>query len=327
MPHPDRWETSSMEQGSKESRLGPYRTREIVKEEKLSIPDAERIMGRENFFGPSAVEKAFKGIMLGPEDIPDIPFSQEELERAKELGQVLILQINKAPDGEPLTIKKMTELHQSRSIRTRKCKISHWFLGDDKKEKFLTIDTPKPSWVLVSKEFIPNLNLENKESINYLDQTQALAEYLKNRVFEGKELPPHYQEAIDEFNALYEKLRGNTIVDRLRYIPLPERSEIPDDILDILTEKLPKLKINKLVRPSPVDAMYDIIICSQIFPVKNSKKGTASCIFTSCSFSINDEVVSVGCEEGKGYQYLFIRLEGMFSKVGGNKGVLFFRTP
>ena len=35
MPHPDRWETSSMEQGSKESRLGPYRTREIVKEEKV----------------------------------------------------------------------------------------------------------------------------------------------------------------------------------------------------------------------------------------------------------------------------------------------------
>ncbi|MDP3956352.1 MAG: hypothetical protein Q8Q18_03870, partial [bacterium] len=54
----------------------------------VSIEHAAEILGKENVFGPKEVEKTF-GVRLT--EVPGISFSVEEIERAKNLGQMLVL--------------------------------------------------------------------------------------------------------------------------------------------------------------------------------------------------------------------------------------------
>src|SRR3989304_293049 len=86
--------------------------KDLIKETKDLIPtspdQAKEIFGND-FLGREAVKKAF-GIDIPKAEIPAIPFSREDLERARELGQFLILRYNKAPDGQPLSMKKMNDM-------------------------------------------------------------------------------------------------------------------------------------------------------------------------------------------------------------------------
>ena len=110
--------------------------------------EAKEIL-QENYLGPEAIEKAF-GIRLNPENIPPILFTKEELERAKELGQSLILRMDKAPDGQPLTMQKMQELLQPQFTSEAKGKIldnTDWYQNED----FFTKETPKLHWALASR--------------------------------------------------------------------------------------------------------------------------------------------------------------------------------
>ena len=66
-----------------------------------SVAEAKDIMGEKSVLGPEEVEKCF-AITLS--DIPPIPFSRVELENAKRLGHLLILRIDRAADGEPLSM-------------------------------------------------------------------------------------------------------------------------------------------------------------------------------------------------------------------------------
>ncbi len=75
------------------------------------IKSAQEIMSKD-FLCPEAIAKAFPGITLETKNIPNIPFSKEDLLRAKELGQCLILHVDKAPDGAPMTMQKIIELRQ-----------------------------------------------------------------------------------------------------------------------------------------------------------------------------------------------------------------------
>ena len=59
---------------------------------------AKEILGKK-FFGPEQIEKVF-GAHLESEDVPDIPFSKNDLETAKKLGQTLILRIDEL-EGAP----------------------------------------------------------------------------------------------------------------------------------------------------------------------------------------------------------------------------------
>ncbi|MCX6782123.1 MAG: hypothetical protein NTW66_03340 [Candidatus Magasanikbacteria bacterium] len=64
-------------------------------EGEVTLAEAERIFG-EDFHGPEAVEKTFD-FHVRESEVPPIPFSQEDLERAKELGQMLILRPRHRP--------------------------------------------------------------------------------------------------------------------------------------------------------------------------------------------------------------------------------------
>ncbi len=76
---------------------------------KEQIEKAQEMMGEKEVMGPSEIKKAF-GIEIKESEVPPIPFNEAELERAKELGQFLVLRVNKAQDGQALNMLKMHEI-------------------------------------------------------------------------------------------------------------------------------------------------------------------------------------------------------------------------
>lgn len=206
---------------------------------------AKEVMGEE-FFGYQEVGKAF-GIEVSPENVPEIPFSREELERAKELNQFLVLRVDKAPDGKPLSLQKINEI-----LKGKVSDGSKLLYADDgkggiqsdswhKNEEFSKNEAPRLAWALVSKEVIPN-----STSKNYLQQTEELVNYIKNSVFKGKEIPDEYQEAIKEF----EKEKDGI-------------GKIISSEWQKAAEKLSNLKISQLTRQNPAEVLYDIAIYFQ----------------------------------------------------------------
>ncbi len=199
----------------------------------LKIYIAEQIFGKD-FLGPDAIKTAFD-FTPKAKDIPDIPFSLAEIERAKELGQFLVLRINKTPDGRPLTMKKMNELKGRKTKDGGKILYnSDWY----KDEKFFTTDTPSLGWALVSKQVIPNIT--NK---NYLEQTEEIVNYLETEVFKDQPMSLECKEAIDEFNRDKEEIQ-----------PLMESN------WKLAAKKLAQLKVNRLFRNTPSEVLYDVLL-------------------------------------------------------------------
>ena len=193
----------------------------------------------EDFFGEEQVEKAF-GITLAPEDVPDIPFEQAELEKAKELGQMLVLRVDRAADGTPLTMQKMQELLQPQFDTAGSGKVLYntdWYKGED----FFTKETPQLSWALVGKQVLPD-----STSKNYLQQTELIAEYLTKKVFVGGAIPQEYQAALDEFS------RRKTAIQGLMTSDWQEAAR-----------QLAELQLNQLTRQKPVDGLYDMLLQDQ----------------------------------------------------------------
>ena len=207
--------------------------RDALKEKLFVFSEkAREIMGKEDFLGQEAVEKAF-GIKLNKKEIPRIPFKKEELERAKELGQFLVLRTE-------LTMEKMNELLQAEFGEQNKGKIlydTNWYQNED----FFKKDTPKLEWALTSKEVIPDSTFKN-----YLEQIELIADYLKNQIFKDKQMPKEYEEAIEKF----EKQKQN-----IEKLMKGDRKEA--------AKQLSELKINQLTRQSPSEALYDILVYFQ----------------------------------------------------------------
>src|SRR3989338_833766 len=60
----------------------------------IEFQEAKELLG-EDLIGPEEIEKT---LGVSPEEIPDIPFSREALERAKQMGQMLVLRVEKTED-------------------------------------------------------------------------------------------------------------------------------------------------------------------------------------------------------------------------------------
>ena len=225
----------------------------------VSLEQAQEIMDREgiqNFMGPEQIKITF-GIELKPEQIPKIPFSKEELEQARELGQMLVLRVDKASDGKPLTMEKLNGLLQGQTKdgknvlygyneTEKKMKDDCWYKNED----FFTKDSPQAGWALVSKEVIPHSHNESgvDEKRNYLVQTEKLIEYLTTKVFQGREIPPIYNQAIKEFN----QIRQREKLDELITQDWQRAAQI-----------LENLQITQLLRQTPVEILYDLLIYFQ----------------------------------------------------------------
>jgi hypothetical protein len=199
------------------------------KSESIKTEKAKEIMGKD-FLGPDQIEKAF-GIKI--KNVPDIQFTIDELKEAKNRGEMLVLYTDKAPDGQPLTMEKMSTLLKPQFDRDSKGEVfrdTQWCQN----EEFFKKDVPKVKWGVVGKGFVTN-----STSKNYLWQTEALADYVKNTIFKGQRLPADYQDAIMEFDSQ----KGN--LDTLLGKDWNEAGK-----------KLAALKLNQMTRISPVEDTY-----------------------------------------------------------------------
>ena len=228
----------------------------------ISVEKAAEIM-KENFLGPEAIKKTFG---FTPEAIPPIPFKQEELKRAKELNQILILQVSEDESKNPLTMKSMNE--KVRGVATAANKLLYnidWY----KDELFFTNESVSSGWKLVSKEVIP----ETQKNKNYLEQTEILIDHLKTAVFENHPLPQEYEDAIAEFET--EKAGIAAIID---------------SDWKKAGEMLLKLKITTLLKESAPDLLYRLILEDN----SNNQKLLGAIYSWTKSRSSDGHLVSVG---------------------------------
>ena len=160
--------------------------------EGATLADDERILGKESVLGHKDVEAVFGK----PDRIPAIPFSPQELERAKELGQQLILQVD--------TMAHPTERRKAMALTLENLKQKFTKAHDDgkvffnqdwyKNEDFWKKEKPRVGWRLTSNDLLPE-----STSKRYLEQTDLLVEHLQKQVFKGMKLPKQYEDAIAEF--------------------------------------------------------------------------------------------------------------------------------
>jgi hypothetical protein len=238
------------------------------------IETAMEIMGTKEVFGPEDLKNIW-GIELSPEEIPEIPFSKEDFERAKELGQYLVLRADKTPDGKPLTILAMNELQEEKFKDAGGGKILYskddeWKMESD----FYTKEAPEISWSLTSKEVIPD-----STSKNYLKQTEIIANYLRNEVFKGTVTFGEYQKAIGEFNKKKEKIE-----------------KLMDSDWQKAAEELENLKITQLTRQTPSEVLFDGIS----YFLKNKEKLLESKYTWTRRRHSDGKLVRVGLADGGG---------------------------
>jgi len=214
------------------------------KEGLATLEEAERIMGN-NFLGPKEINLAFHD-KVRVKETPRIPFTVAELERANELGQELILCVDKALDGQPLSMKKMNEILKGKAKDDNKLLYdTDWYKDED----FYKNKAPQLGWKLTSKEVIPG-----STSKNYVDQTQVIIGYLLKEAFTGKQ-PVEYLMAIDEF----EKKKA-------------EIKKLLDSNWEKAAEEIEKLKITALTRETPEEVLYRLILSEE----KSGKKSLPS---------------------------------------------------
>jgi len=219
----------------------PEVKRTATPEAKLEGPIAEQIeaaiekLGRENVFGPQEVEKTF-GVRLA--EVPDVPFSIEELERAEKLGQMLVLRVDKTAEGKPMSMEAMNEILVKKWQKEGKGEIFRTAEGwrDWIGKEFFTTEHPRLGWALVSKDVLPE-----SLSKNYLEQTEVIIKTLRDKAFKDLELPEEYTEAIAEFESKKKKL-----------------TELMDSNWQEAAKQLVALKITQLTRQNIPEAVYDV---------------------------------------------------------------------
>lgn len=200
-----------------------------------SMEKAREIMGKD-FLGPEEIKKAL-GIEV--DKVPGIPFTANEIEKAKGLGQMFILRVEKASNGEPLTIEKIGDLLSGKDKDGGEVLYENdWY----ENENFFIEETARPGWALVSKESIPGSNGEK-----YLEQTEIIVDYLKDKVFLDRSVPAEYQTAIDEFES--------------QKSSIARMAEEGD--WKTATKILEGLSITQLTRQTPVEVLYDVIVAYQ----------------------------------------------------------------
>lgn len=263
------------------------------------LREAELIMSPADVLGPEAIKKSF-GIEVRMEAVPPIPFSREELERAKTLGQLLILRVNKSSDGTDLTMNKMNELLLEKFKREGLGKVvyegSDWY----KTEEFFTSETPSLGWALVSKEVIPD-----STSKNYLGQTEVLANYIKNQLFLGMPIPSQWQEALDEFWAKKDLI-------------YPLVSSTDELLWKDAAKQLSELKLNRLARQTPTEVLYDLLVRFQT----SSERLLENRYTWTKRLSSRGGLVGVGYFDADGAHVSDVRPD----RSGGSLGVSFSRS-
>ena len=195
----------------------------------IKLQEAREAIGQENFLGPKEVEQALD-LQIPEESIPEVPFSLEELKRAKALNHFLILRLDR------FTSKELYERYNQLHANPQEPLLydTDWYQNED----FYTQDKPKLAWALVSREVLPS-----STDKNYLQQTQELIHYLKNQVYKDQPAPPDFNTWVAEFDSQKAAL-----------------AQLITSNWQEAARKLSKLAINQHYRPSFADSLYDLAI-------------------------------------------------------------------
>ena len=254
----------------------------------IEFQEARELLGEDLIGGPEEIEKTWG---VRPEEIPDIPFSREELERAKEMGQMLLLRVDRTEDGKPMSMEVMIDIIQKRWDKEGKGKLlytdneyKNWKerTGADFGQK-----SPRTGWALVSKELLPQ-----STSKNYAQQTELMVAYLKDNVFSAQggsasggkdmEIPEEYEEAFQEWEQV--KQTDKNIQDFL-----PNQTN-PNDVGQQAAKELAELKIPQLTRQSIQETIYDLAL----YYDKNGKRLLPNVYTWSNSRSAGGDLVDLG---------------------------------
>ena len=258
-------------------------------EDVTSAEHALEIMGSDQFIGPNDIENTFG---FQPENIPEILFSKEELERARELGQKLILYVDTKEDGTAFVVGDMKKILPAETQDDGTFFHNDWYESDEITNKI----TARPGWRLTTPEVI-----EGSISKNYLDQTQELIKYVQEKVFQDQELPPEYLDAIEEFNQNKDAI-----------------AELMNSNWKEAAKQLSVLSINQLTRENFAEIIYRFAVIEK----KYGTKELASNYSWSNTLDSNDELVRVGDFDSDGLDVYSYRPDDS----DGNIGVCFSRS-
>lgn len=193
-------------------------TEAIEAKERVDLREAERIMGKD-FIGPAAIEKAYG---FKPDVIPEIPYTREQLEQAKKLGEMLILRVDKDNDGKPITIGRVQTLKTGEKV-----------LYSDHTN--FSNEPPLRGWRLVSKDVIPG-----SRGKNYFEQTIILYDHL---VEVG---------SIPQDNVARAQLLAD--VEAIRFFYEQDKNKNVQEA----TKRLAQLPVNDSYRRRAVEQTYDL---------------------------------------------------------------------
>ena len=286
---PDKYKTSTQKKAE-----GVLKEAEAIRKaerketgETMEFQEAKEIFG-EDLLGPEEIEKTWG---FQPDAIPEIPFSREELERAKEMGQMLLLRVEQTEDGKPMSLETINDILVKKWKKEGKGEIlktadgwKNW-IGEDRFKK----EAPRSGWALVSKDLLPD-----STSKNYIEQTDVIIKTLREEAFKDVEVPEEYEEAIREFEANK---------DRLTKLMSTNWQEA--------AKQLSELKITKLTRQIFPEAIYDVAM----YHDRHNKRMLSGKYTWTASLNPDGALVNLGYFDSEG-------VSGYWGAPGGRRGDL-----
>jgi len=233
----------------------------------IEFQEARELLG-EDLIGPEEIEKTWG---VRPEEIPDIPFSREELERAKEMGQMLVLRVDRTEDGKPMSMEAMNTILAKRWEKEKKGGLLNTAEGWRDKvtgSKDFSEVAPRAGWALISKEL-----LKDSTSKNYIEQTDVIIKALREQAFKDIEMPEEYEEAIREFEVNKDRL-----------------TKLMGENWQQAAKELAELKITQITRQSIQETIYDLAL----YYDKNGKRLLLNVYTWSNSRSTDGRLVDLG---------------------------------
>jgi len=238
----------------------------------IEFQEAKELLG-EDLIGPEEIEKTWG---VRPEDVPEIPFSRKELERAKEMGQMLVLRVEKTEDGKPMSMEAMNTILAKRWEKEKKgglLNTADGWKGVTGSKDFSEV-APRAGWALISKEL-----LKDSTSKNYIEQTDVIIKALREQAFKDIEMPEEYEEAIREFEANKGRL-----------------TKLMGENWQQAAKELAELKITQLTRQSIQETIYDLAL----YYDKNGKRLLPNVYTWSNSRSTDGGLVNLGYFDARG---------------------------
>jgi hypothetical protein len=250
--------------------------------ESLDQQRAREIMGEKSFFGVPELEKAF-GISINKSEVPDLPttFTAERLEKAKEMGMMLMLRY-------PIGLQKLKTQYNTVTHPDGTETPLFWRQNWYNNQAFFTEEpTGTFEWALVEKE--PTRDTKNK---NYLEQTielrKRLSHFFDDPLYDNpQKLSAVYRQAIEELEqkqiGIKDILHGN------------QQKKIEQDWKKA-GQKLSSLSLNQMCRTKAWQDIYDIFVYA-----KNTGEYLREGVYNwTRDISSDGRVVNAGHADAKG---------------------------